>query len=97
MLIRTQNKLILQGTVSIIVGWWINWVVNQEPKMVEMLLRSCYKGVNEHEPKSEIWVRMGGLGWDVCFSIFWCKSAKMAINFAGMLLEDQKMSIAKDN
>ena len=76
MLIRTQNKLILQGTVSIIVGWWINWVVNQEPKMVEMLLRSCYKGANEHEPKSEIWVRMGDWGEMYVFPFFGVKVPK---------------------
>ena len=30
------------------------------------------------------------------FSIFECKSAKMAITLAGMLSEDKKMGVAKD-
>ena len=40
---------------------------------------------------------MGDWGEIVSFSIFGYKSAKMAIILAGMLSEDQKMSIAKGN
>ena len=36
----------------------------------------------------------GGLGQDLGFSIFGCKSAKMAITLVRMLSKDQKMSVA---
>ena len=39
---------------------------------------------------------MGEWGETVSFFIFGCKSAKMAINLAGMLSEDQKIFVAKD-
>ena len=39
---------------------------------------------------------MGDRGENVSFSIFGCKSVEMAITLAGMLSEDQKMSISKD-
>ena len=44
--------------------------------MVEMLLRSCYKGANEHEPKSEIWVRMEDWGEMYVFPFFGVKVPK---------------------
>ena len=33
--------------MCIIAGSWGNWLVNQDPKMAEMLLRSCQEGMSE--------------------------------------------------
>ena len=40
---------------------------------------------------------MGDWGEIVSFSNSWCKSAKMSITLAGVLSEDPKMNVAKDN
>lgn len=39
---------------------------------------------------------MGDWDENITFSIIGCKSAKMTITLAGMLLEDQKNSVAND-
>ena len=45
--------------------------------------------------KVKFGVKMGDRGEIANFSIFGCKSAEMAITLAGILSEDQKMSVAK--
>ena len=41
---KRKNKC----TVSIIAGSLGHWIVNKESKIVEILLRSCYKGMNKN-------------------------------------------------
>ena len=51
-----------------------HWAVNQEPKMADMLLRSCQKGMNENNMSVNQKVKFEskwGTGQIVNFSIFW--------------------------
>ena len=90
--------------MGIIAGSLGHWVVNKEPKMVEMLLSSNCKGMNKNSMSKIQKVKfnqhgMGDyhkMGEVINFSIFGCKSVEMAINLAGLLSEDQKMSFSKE-
>ena len=62
-------------TVGIIAGSLGHWVVNKESKMVEMLLRSCQKGINKNNMSKNQKVKlnqhgMGDQGEIINFSIF---------------------------